>query len=265
MPVGKCGLCLKSCELQRSHLLPSALYRMTRDPNLKNPNPVLITREITRTSSEQTRDYFLCAECEERFNTQGERYAMSQVRDGEIFPLLEHISALAPSHVVPPGATSPEFSLYFEVDTPKIDRDRLVYYCLSIIWRSAAHSWKGINSLDLGPYQESVRRYLLRQTAFPGYVVVHFFVARDELSQQTLFPPSILKRLGPFRSYSFTSRGLLYWMHVGKEIPSGFYSFCFVNSPLRPIISCNCEKKTMEAFVQMSATSRVARALQGPR
>ena len=72
MTFGRCGLCLQPRNLQRSHLLPAALYKMLRDPSLNNPNPVLITKEITRTSSEQIRDYVLCAECEERFNAQGD-------------------------------------------------------------------------------------------------------------------------------------------------------------------------------------------------
>src|SRR5690348_4986272 len=99
--MSSCGLCREDRPLQRSHLLPSALYRMTRDASLKNPNPVIITKEITKTSSEQVTDYFLCRECEKRLNDGGERYTMSQVYDGKSFPLLDNLSSVQPYHTFP--------------------------------------------------------------------------------------------------------------------------------------------------------------------
>jgi hypothetical protein len=262
MHVGKCGLCLEQRQLQRSHLLPSALYRMTRDPTLKNPNPVVMTRKITKTSSAQVTDHFLCVECEQRFSAEGEKYAMSQVHNGKRFPLLEALSPLAPSHIVPASALSPKFKVYFEADIPQIDHKRLLYYCMSVFWRASAHSWKGVTSMKLGPYEDSIRAYLLGKTVFPSNIAVQFFAATDALTQQIIFPPGTLNRLGPFKSYGFTSRGLVWWIHVGREIPTSLYSISYVNSPLKPISVCDCEPKTLDAFRKMSETSRVAHALQ---
>jgi hypothetical protein len=262
MPVGKCGLCLQSRQLHRSHLLPSALYRLTRDPNLRNPNPVVITKRITKTSSDQITDHFLCGQCEQRFSAEGEKYAMSQVYDGKRFALLETLSAVEPSHIVPATPATPEFRLYSEVCSPQIDRRSLLYYCMSVFWRASANSWRGVTSLELGPYEESIRRYLVGTAGFPTNVAVQFFTATDALTQKTSFPPSALKRLGPFRSYGFTSRGLVWWLHAGRAIPAALYSLCYANSPFKPIAVCDCEPKTLNTFAGLVATSRVARSLR---
>jgi hypothetical protein len=233
-----------------------------RDPSLKNPNPVVITRDITRTSSEQVTDHFLCGDCEQRFSAEGEKYAMSQVHDGKAFPLLETLSAIAPSHIVPASTITPEFRMYFEVDTPQINRRSLLYYCMSVFWRASANSWKRVTSMNLGPYEESVRGYLLGKSTLPVGIAVQFFAATDALTQQTIFPPGTLKRLGPFRSYGFTSRGMVWWLHVGRGIPASMHSVCYVNSPVKPISVCDCEPKTLDTFTKLSTTSRVSRALQ---
>jgi hypothetical protein len=235
---------------------------MTRDPSLTNPNPVVVTKEITRTSSDQIADYFLCAECEDAFNKHGERYAMSQVHNGKSFPLPEGLAACTPSYIIPSTASTPEFKVYFATNSAHIDREKLAYFCLSIFWRASAHTWKGVTSLDLGPYQETIRRYLLGIDKFPKHLVIQFFVANDALTQQTTFPPGALRRMGPFRSYGFTSRGFVWWLHVGKGIAQRFYSLCLVNSPIEPVVICDCEPKTLDAFVKLSATSRVACALR---
>jgi len=261
--IGKCGLCLRQQDLQLSHLLPAALYRMTRDPdtNRKNRNPVLITRDITMTTSEQVREYFLCSECEQRFSAQGENYALSQVHNGKRFPLLEALYAIAPSNTVPARAETPEFRMYSEKDTPKINRTRLLYFCMSIFWRASAHLWKGLRPTELGPYGESIRKYLLGETAFPSRISVQLFVATDWLTQNTIFDPSTMKRFGPFKSHGFVTRGLVWWMHVGKQVPIDFYNICFETAN-KAIVVNDCEAKTLQVYTELGKTSRVALALQ---
>ena len=42
-PAALCGLCLKPSKLQDSHLLPAALYKLSRDPTSgTDPNPVMV-------------------------------------------------------------------------------------------------------------------------------------------------------------------------------------------------------------------------------
>ncbi len=47
----ECKLCGKRRKLQRSHLLPAALYKMMREPRAKVSNPVMITRTTSVSTS----------------------------------------------------------------------------------------------------------------------------------------------------------------------------------------------------------------------
>jgi len=72
MRIGTCGLCLSEAELQDSHLLPKALFKIisaaARAEGATNPHPVLVTPEIAIQTSAQVTDHFLCADCEDRLN-----------------------------------------------------------------------------------------------------------------------------------------------------------------------------------------------------
>jgi hypothetical protein len=134
---GICKLCLQTRELRDSHLLPKALYRMSRWEGEKNPNPLLLSAEGAVQTSLQVKDYVLCSECEQRFNREGERYAMSQVQRGGKFPLLAALSAVSPSKA------SGGFAWYHRSVTPGIDRETLAYFALSVFWRASVHVWHG--------------------------------------------------------------------------------------------------------------------------
>ena len=88
MPPGKCKLCgNRRRELLRSHLTPAALYRMTQQQGDRGEAPVLVTRRTTVPTSRQVWAYLLRGRCEDRFNAGGENYVLSQVHNGEDFPL----------------------------------------------------------------------------------------------------------------------------------------------------------------------------------
>ncbi len=54
MPTGTCKLCLKSEELQNSHLIPSGAYRLIRSPQNKgNPDPLMLTTKRVKRTSKQ--------------------------------------------------------------------------------------------------------------------------------------------------------------------------------------------------------------------
>jgi hypothetical protein len=76
MPIGICKLCLQSKQLQDSHLVPRAMYNYVRTPTQRNPNPVVVGRNITATTSKQVSDYVLCSDCEQLFNRNGENWML---------------------------------------------------------------------------------------------------------------------------------------------------------------------------------------------
>ena len=113
--------------------MPAALYAMTLRQGGALGNPVLVTHQGDVQSSRQYWSHLLCGECEERFNRNGERYAMTQVDNGQgRFPLFDRLN------VAMPREATPEISLYSGRDIG-IDVDQLAYFAMSIFWRGSVH------------------------------------------------------------------------------------------------------------------------------
>lgn len=128
VPIGKCKLCLRTADLQNSHLVPASLYKKSRIPGASNPNPTLVTEKGTKQTSRQIRNFVLCRDCEQLFSKNGENYVMTQVFDGNTkkFPLLDVL------HATTPTWGGPEFVGYDLTVTPAVDRNRLAYFALSV-------------------------------------------------------------------------------------------------------------------------------------
>jgi hypothetical protein len=87
--------------------MPAALYSMTLRQGGALGNPILVTQQGDLQTSRQYWSHLLCGECEERFNRNGERYAMTQVDNGQgPFPLFDRLN------VAMPREATPEISLY---------------------------------------------------------------------------------------------------------------------------------------------------------
>lgn len=71
---GVCALCREEAELRLRHLMPSGIYKLLREPSLKNPNPITITPGVALATSKEVRKHFLCDACERRFDEGGERW-----------------------------------------------------------------------------------------------------------------------------------------------------------------------------------------------
>jgi hypothetical protein len=248
MPQEQCKLCLKTKELQDSHFMPAALYRATRNAAAANPNPTVITSRGTVQTSQQMKDFLLCKDCEELFNKNGENYVMSQVnRDGK-FPLLETLRNATPTKI------AAGFSWYDIVTVPNVDREKLGYFALSVFWRASVHVWRkpepASTSIDLGPYEDALRRYLLGQTHFPANVVLFFIVCTDTASLDSFHVPS-RGRKKQDTTYTFQTRGINFFMTVGKQIPESMRKNCSVTSLDKWIFSRSCEEKLIAAATRL--------------
>jgi hypothetical protein len=62
-----CKLCKQDRELRESHYLPAVVFAQLRTEGEQNPNPVLISRRSSVTTSKQITDKVLCGDCEELF------------------------------------------------------------------------------------------------------------------------------------------------------------------------------------------------------
>jgi hypothetical protein len=251
MPKGTCRLCLQTNkELKKSHFMPAALYKKTQNVNAPNKEPILVTARGSVQTSRQMRDHLLCADCEKLFNDNGERYVMSQVADRKGFPLLATLQAATPTKI------AAGFNWYDHLSAPLVDRSKLGYFALSVFWRGAVRSWEEYgekyNTLELGPYEESLRQYLLGQTAFPANVVVFFIICTDATSQDSFHVPSPGgKQYGA--TYTFQTRGINFFMTVGKQMLGSLRSLCSVTGADKWILSRSCEEKLLEVFKRLTA------------
>src|SRR5450755_2800975 len=76
MQTGICALCGQLGKLHESHFLPKGLYKLLRDSNNGNNNPVLISKKISTQKSFQMAQPLLCSACERRFSENGESYVL---------------------------------------------------------------------------------------------------------------------------------------------------------------------------------------------
>jgi hypothetical protein len=161
--VAKCRLCLEQGELQRSHLLPKALYRLIgsgTDPD--HPDTVQLSSEGIKKSSEQVWRHLLCSECEDRLNKNGEAWTLHNCYRGSgIFRLRDKLRKGTNLSL---GAEVETYSAAVEAVT------KLSYFCTSVVWRASLCDWvcrrETYKQIELGPYQEKIRKYIRGRVAF---------------------------------------------------------------------------------------------------
>lgn len=224
MKKGKCKLCLLQKDLQESHFLPAAVFKALLSPTERNPHPRFVSPNITLDTSRQMKDYVLCRECEQKFSENGERWVLSHMAKDTGFPLQEKLRKVAPIRSIPTLKT------YAGALIPAIDVDKLEYFALSVFWRAAVHDWAPVHGqkyerLELGPYEETLRQFLLSLSPFPKNVVTLISVYEELNFTRTAFPPARGERAPEGRSYSFLIPGIQFSLSLGKGLPPEITEF----------------------------------------
>lgn len=244
-------MCRKDGELQRSHLMPAALYRIVGSgSNPKAPNTILITRKTTRESSEQAWRHLLCRTCESRLNDNGERWVLHKCYRGRgRFRLRDELRQR-------PSLSSDE---HFEIYSARADEiAQLAYFALSVVWRASLCSWQHRGLLypqrELGPYQDEIRRYLLGETVFPWFAAINVNLSRLPIPLLAFnFPESF--RAVNCRCHRFQLPGMSFVVAIGKG-SSGLRDVCAVNSSSRPIfVNTISDERVQEEFMQILGKS----------
>ncbi len=216
--VGCCGLCLTTRELRDSHLLPAASYKLSRINSRRDPNPVVVTKGRSFTTSCQVSAYFLCGECEDKFSRNGERYVFNQcARPGGEFKLRELLEKELAVCV------DSRFKVF---DVTKLLGGRLeqyLYFAASVFWRASAHKWtmegRALDLISLGSkYQEEFRLYLLGEAAFPVNARIFVHVWSDNRTDFTTTSPSTFRVEG-VRRHKFCIPGITFILFLGSEVP----------------------------------------------
>jgi hypothetical protein len=226
MQHGKCELCHYMRDLHDSHYLPKGGYKRTRAPNLKNPNPIVLSNGKAKQSSNQVRDYKFCTECEERFNKGGESWVLSKVpaEYGAKFEIHSLLDAATPN-VIRDGPL-----LFPAASVPSIDLAQLVYFGMSMFWR-ATLNWSAVDGgvprkLFMNIRQkEAVRQFLLGNGSLPKNMVLTVAVwPFKNVGLANLMPDQIAG--AAYRRYRFYFSGLIFILSFGKNIPAEVKRTC---------------------------------------
>ena len=236
-------LCCTAKDLQASHLVPKALYRMARTSGRRgNQDPVLVTAQGSKRSSHQITDYVFCRDCEQRLSRNGEEYVMGLVtRQNGRFPLLETLQKKQPT------VAGPDWQAYSTSDTPSIDRAMIAYFASSVVWRASIHTWQQQSGktirIDLGArYNEEVRRYLMGESGIPKNAALQVIVCSDETNQRTFFPPYENQRVKD-RSVIFLARGILFFFRISNTLAGFQRRLSIVNNANGWITIRNCRHR----------------------
>jgi hypothetical protein len=235
--VGVCKLCHEEAELQDSHFLPAWLYKLCRDMENDRP-PVAIAGGVAKQTSNQARDHVLCRNCEERFNVRGEQWFHTRVATPDGFPIRQILKAAEPK------VSGEEIALYAGAEIPELDMDQIAYFGLRIFWRSSAHAWPDPNrpgrkmlGINLGPYEEPLRVFLVDKGPFPETANTIVSVWPYDKQPPLAFQTPVSANKGAFHSHMFYVPGIDFKFVAGKALPKEFQQMCAQASPNRAILS----------------------------
>ncbi len=253
MKTGICALCCQVGKLHESHFLPKGVYKLLRDSNNRNNNPVLISRKLSIQKSFQMTQPLLCSACERRFSENGESYVLPLLSKRTAFPLLDRLKLAQPLYSTRDNAV-------FTCPSVGIDGDRLGYFGLSVLWRAAVRPWRMFDNdttsvqMDV-KYMESMRRYLAGESGFPKDVAVIATVATDFVSQQSCFVPSRIT-VNPYHvAYGLLMKGLFFRFILGDNNPPAMRAISCAGPGLNMIFARDCSDKSWEPFARMLETT----------
>lgn len=263
-PFAKCKLCGIERLLCDSHLLPSALYLLLRSPAGKNP--VVVTSKVVMHSSRQTTAYLLCEECEDRLNQGGETWLIPLLaRIGDTFPLYEIIVK------VPPHVDEPDLKVYAISRNAEIPFEKVVHFAAGIFWKASVHAWekgKAEPLIDLGPYSDALRAYLMAEAPFPAAMALNVLIVAPPVKIISAHLPMELPK-STFRMYCMYVPGIDFRLCVGKTIPAELKRTCIQHSILHPVVvsadtQTEIAKSMIGALSERRQSRKLAEWLSGP-
>jgi hypothetical protein len=210
-----------------------------------------MTRETAMYTSRQMQDYVFCADCEKLFDQGGEDYAIRQMKSARGFRLLERL------RVSPPVDFSINEGVYAG-NRIGIDAKKLAYFALSVVYKSAVHTWPSIrghvpDSVNLGLWQEPIRKFLLGGP-FPTDLTVLTTACTDQFSQNAMYAPTSL--LGsPTPGVSYLACGIHFLILMGTPDPPAVKDLCSYKT--ERIFSRDAGARTVHAYGHLHSTARM--------
>lgn len=242
-PIGKCPLCQLDKPLHESHFMPDALY------------PAKIKLEYTTLTSSgvggsEAKKHLLCLECEERFNKNGESEVLRWIapKSMKTFPLHDLMRRSSPRE----RARS---YLRFSGKDIGVKADHFAYFALSLTWRAAVAEWPLPDAgftvpIDLGEYQEPIRRFLMMETPLPQDTIILVRACTDEESRRAWYVPAPIQD-HPLRGFGFHVRGVHFRVFLDHNIPDELRNDSCA-SPFKALFLMNRHNETVETLNRMT-------------
>ena len=253
-------------ELQDSHFLPKAIYKILRDDDEKNPNPWKLTPEAAVQTSKQITEYLLCSSCEQNLNKNGENWVLRHCLKSDSNFLIKEILDKKVADIIDPSDLSGT-RIYYTLKIIEINIGALTYLASSVFWRGSIHAWNqdGTVPVPLGPYQERFRKYLNGEAAFPRHCFLWVLVRDGDKINCLTYAPIGQKKL-TYWVYKFPIPGLAFFLFVGKCVPALYRNYCFVSGDSNPIIvTPDIEKHLLTDAVQMGLRGMARQQLAAGR
>ena len=115
--------------------------------------------------------------------------------------------------------------------------DSLVHFAASVFWRAAVRQWPPSGGhapikLQLGPYLEQLRLFLLDEHAFPRDAVLTVTVnhSTDAAENNMVLFPWLRNHKATHREYQLVVPGISFQLMVGRGLPKNLRSICTVCS-----------------------------------
>lgn len=224
---GLCKMCLSEKDLVLSHLMAAALYDYCRAPGC---SPVRVGGRAYPTDR-QVAEYLLCSDCENVLSREGETWVIPRLATMDrSFPLFESLTKQ------PPALSEDGADIYCAANNPEIKAEKLAHFAMGMFWKAAVHSWRcddRITNIELGPYAEGIRRWLLGEGRFPERICLQIAVSTPGRAQ-ILFINPYEGRRSEWHSFFVYVLGVLFVIHVGKQVRDAS-ELCFRQNAAHPI------------------------------
>lgn len=188
---------------------------------------VVVAGKTAFQTSAQARGHVLCWDCEQRFNVRGENWVIENCwQSAERFPLHGSLQSVGVAF------STDGYDVYQGEAVPGADLPQLTYFASSMLWRASVPGWRlgrePVERIELGPFGEQLRLYLLDKAEFPKHVVLNVFVSKTANARHNLATvlPHPLIRNADYKSYRLNVPGLTFWMSFGQRIPADLRSAC---------------------------------------
>lgn len=180
----------------------------------------------------QLKAYLLCAGCEDVLNKGGESWVTPRLATLEkTFPLHD---LLMEAHA---GFKDENGGIYYAATNPGFKVEKLTHFALGIFWKAAVHSWRGSKTepmIDLGPYAETIRRWLRGETGFPENLHLAVALSKPETAFIVLQEP-VETKAKPWRTFLLNVPGVMFTLNIGENIEPDMRMCCIHQNPEHPV------------------------------